>query len=347
LYKIFFNTQFLKAEMWATSNLRQNRRMKGAGWVHVSDKPSILDRILAIWTLFMLFFVTLLYAVLIPLFVYLIWIYKSFVGAIVLFIVTSSPFWASGHWRAFGNTFGFRAWRKYFELRVYKEELFKQSKNVLLCFAPHGLFPLVLPMLSEPTYDIFPEFNERTPNMAIADCMFWTPILSPLLTWLGCISAKKEVMRTHLRYNNVMVLPDGIAGAFHSRREEECVYISKRKGFIRLAIEEGSLLVPIYCFGHSQLYDVYPGHDSWLASISRRFQFSLIWFWGIWWCPPMPHRVPMLVAIGKGIKVVKRTNPTQEEVDAVHEMFVYALKDLYNRHREGVPGYENKELKIL
>ena len=334
--------------MWGSDNLVfRNRRMKnGTGWVHVSESPSFLDRFLAAGTLFMLFFVTLLYTVIVPFIVYLTWVYKSVFGSVFIFVVFSTPFWASGHWRAFGNTFGFRAWRKYFELRVYKEERFNQSKNVLLCYVPHGLFPLVLPMLSEPVYDIFPEFQEQTPSMAVADIMLWTPIIAPLLTWLGCISAKKEVMRTHLRYNNVMVLPDGIAGAFHSQRDEECVYIKKRKGFVRLAIEEGSLLVPIYCFGHSQLYDVYPGHESWIAALSRRLKFSIIWFWGVWWCPPIPHRVPLLVAIGKGIKVKQNPHPTPEQVDDVHKEFIKALKELYDRHRDSVPGYENKELFI-
>lgn len=325
----------------------KNRRMNGSGWVHVSESPCLLDNILAIWTLFMLFFVTLLYAFITPAIIYLAYVYRSICGAIVVFLVFASPFIAHKHWPAFGKTFGFRAWRKYFQLQVYKEECFNQSKNVLLCFLPHGLFPLSLPMLSEPVHDIFPEFKDQTPSTAVANVMFWTPILAPMLTWLGCISASKEVIRTHLRYNNVILLPDGIAGAFHSKREEECVYIKNRRGFVRLAIEEGSLLVPVYCFGHSQLYDVYPGQDSWIARFSRRFQFSLIWFWGVWWCPPMPHRVPMTVVIGKGIRVDKTPDPSPEMVNSVHEQFVRELVSLFDKHKANVPGYENKELKIL
>lgn len=333
--------------MWSRRIYNTRRMNTGTGWVvYENGPPTLKDRVLALFTLFLLFGVTLAYAIITPLIIYLTYTYQSVLGSVVIFAVFLSPFLARQHWPAFGSSFGFKAWRKYFELRVYKEERFQQSKNVLLCYVPHGLFPMVLPMLSDPCHDIFPEFQGQIPNTAIADIMLWTPVIAPILIWLGCISAKKESMRQHLRKNNVMMLPDGIAGAYHSQREEECVYIQKRKGFIRLAIEEGSLLVPIYCFGHSQLYDVYPRHDSWIATLSRKLQFSLILFWGVWWCPPIPHRVPILVAVGKGIHVEKNPNPTQEQVDMVHNEFVKALKQLYHRHQGSVPGYENKELII-
>jgi len=302
---------------------------------------------MALITLFVLFFMTLLYMFLVPLCAYYTYTRQSVVGALLFFGVALSPFMARRPWKALGETNGFEAWRRYFYLRVHKEARFTQSKNVLLCCVPHGLFPLTLPMLSSISNDIFPEFEGRIPRTAVATGLWWSPVLSPLLVWLGCIPARKEEMRHHLKHNTVIVLPDGIAGAFHSQRDEECVYVEQRKGFVKLAIEEGALLVPVYCFGHSQLYDVFPRHDSWLARFSRRIQFSIIWFWGEPWCPPMPRRVPLLVAVGEGIQVMQDSNPTRECIEKVHTLFKQQLGTMYLKHRDQVPGYENKELIIL
>lgn len=284
--------------------------------------------------------------VLTPILLYASW-HNSWALALSL-VIFLSPLLARSHWPRFGETSGFAAWRRYFEFRVLREGgHFSQTKNVLLAFAPHGLFPLALPLMSAPCHEIFPEFEGRIPRTAVASVLLWAPILSPILVWLGCIHASKQSIHEHLREGSVIILPDGIAGAFHSKRTEETLYIEKRHGFIRTALKEGSLLVPVYCFGHSQLYDVYPDEHSFVARLSRRLQFSLIWFWGARWCPPLPRRVPLLVAIGSGIRVEKQENPTHAQVLELHALFKRELLKLYMRHRLEVPGYEKKELKFI
>ena len=320
----------------------------GVGWVHDSSGPlSFKNRFLALWTLFMLFSISLLYMILVPAMCLYTYVYKSVWMGLLFMTIVISPFFARKHWPYIGTTFGFTAWRHYFAFRVYKEERLSRTRNVLLACVPHGLFPLSLTMLSGIAGDVFPEFQGRIPNTAVANVVFMTPILAPILTWLGCVRANKPIMKERLTNNNVIVVPDGIAGTFHSHRKKECVYIEQRKGFVKLAIEHGSLLVPVYCFGHSQMYDVYPKHDSWLARFSRRIRLGIVWFWGVRYCPPLPHRVPMMVVVGKGIEVMQDAHPTQENIDAVHALFKKELIALYEKHRDTVPGYENKELIVL
>lgn len=322
--------------MWPHSVMKVST--EGVGWVHDSSRGGG-THIWALLSLFFFFFLALFYTILIPISLYLVWVYSSLWGGIALLLLFASPLFARSHWPIL---FDFSTWRRYFEIRVHKEERFAQSRNVLLAFVPHGMFPLALPMLSSICNEIFPEFKGQIPRTAVAEKLFWVPLISPLLTWLGCIPAKKEEIQKHLRETNVVIVPDGIAGIFHSKREEECVYIESRRGFIKTAIEQESLLVPVYCFGHSQLYDVYPSHESWLARLSRWLQFSIIWFWGQWWCPPLPHRVPLLVVIGKGIPVKQTSDP-----EYIHLRFKQELTDLYYRHSETVPGYQGKKLIIL
>ncbi len=323
----------------------------GVGFVYISPPATILDSLLARLSLFFLFFTTLLYVVLVPVLVYYAW--YSWWVALLLGTLLSTPLWTwvppstSRGWKAFGQTAGFSSWRRYFEFSVYKEERIPQARNVMMAIAPHGLFPLMLPMMHGVCDEVFPEFEGHIPNTAIADAMFYAPVISPLLRWLHCVSATKEGISRALQTNNCVILPDGIAGAFHSRRDKEQVYIENRHGFIKQAMAQGSMLVPGYCFGHTQLFDVYPSAESLIAALSRRLQFSLVFFIGERWLPPLPRRTPLLLVFGKGIKVEQNANPSPMEVKQVHARYKAALSDLYYEHRNKVPGYEDKELVFV
>jgi hypothetical protein len=328
-----------------------SKNLTGSGLVYANNDEetvSLWIRLVSLATLFTLFSLTLFYLALIPLLIYGALVYSSIVCSVIVFFLLISPFVARSHWPAVGASFGFTAWRRYFALRVWKEAPLGQGRNVLFCMVPHGVFPLSLTLLSGIFDQVFPEFQGRIANTAVASGMLWTPLISPLLIWLGCIPATRNAIKARLRENNVILLPGGIAEAFHSSREEERLYLNVRKGFIKTALQEGSLLVPVYCFGHSQLYTVYPSHDSLIAKWSRRIKFSIIWFWGERWCPPVPLRVPLMVVIGAGIELGPPVaEPTQGQIDALHARFVRAVVDLYYTHRSKVPGYEDKELKIL
>lgn len=314
--------------------------------LYKSRPASLVSNAVACVTLFFIPTLTLLYPVILAASVYAIFAYSSIFGALILGIVLSTPFWHCTHWLDFGKSYAFETWRRYFDFCVYKEADLKQSTNVILAIVPHGLFPLTLPMLSAVCDTVFPEFKGKVPNTAVANAMFWAPIMSPIIKWLGCISANPQAIRLALQTNNCIIVPDGIAGAFHSKRKEETLYIQSRKGFIRLALQEGALLVPVYCFGHTQLYDVYPSPGSWIERFSRWAQFSLIFFIGERWLPSLPLRVPLVMAIGKGIKLGKCVDPPLAMVDLVHADFVKAVKDLYYKHRRIVSGYENKDLIV-
>lgn len=316
--------------------------MKGSHAKKMYQAPPCtwIDTCLARITLGLLFFLTLAYLALVPALLYYGWQWwPSPWVPLVAGVLVSTVGWARGPWRAFGETRGFEAWRRYFQFKVWREEpKFSENSNVLLAVVPHGLFPLSLTLLSGVQSQVFPELSSiRT---AVASGMLWTPLLAPMLQWFGCIPATKgDVTRALQQDGSCILIPDGIAGAFHSDSVEEKVYLKARTGFIRTAIEQGALLVPVYCFGHTQLWDVWPKHDSWIAALSRRFQFSFIWFWGEWWMPPLPRRVPLTMVVGKAIQVEKDPHPSPERVQEVHLQFTQTLSSLYSRYRsEGNAG---------
>lgn len=162
---------------------------------------------------------------------------------------------------------------------------------------------------------------------------------------MGCFPATHENVRSLVRGGSCVLLPDGIAGVFHSNRHREEIYIRARKGFVRLAIQEGANLVPTYCLGHTQLHDVSGGPGSWLMRLSRALRISVILFAGRFGLP-VPHRFPLVLAIGAPIPLERCAEPTDEQVDQVHALFVERLVDLFNR-RKSMVGWENRQVHIV
>ena len=318
------------------------------------------DAVWAVSTLFVFFFLTLVYVLLVPWALWAVFVQGSWIMAAAVTALALTAVWPARYWSGFTHSQMLESWRRWHWLRVWRDEArFGQSSNVLLAMVPHGMFPLGLPMLSSIQDEIFPEFRRSAPAMqgarpqdggiktVVANAILYIPLLALMLKWLNCTYATRTHLEECLATGNAIVIPDGIAGMYHTDCAEERVYLSTRHGFIRAALEQGSLLVPCFWFGHTQLWSIWPKHDSWLAALSRRLRFSLIWFWGFRWMPPLPQRVPLTLVVGRGIACPKTDRPTREQVEAVHKEFTQALSALYYQYRPVVAGWDPKKPLII
>ncbi len=162
---------------------------------------------------------------------------------------------------------------------------------------------------------------------AIASSLFYVPLVGHILRWLGCIEATHANIEhaINVKGQDCFLMADGIAGAFHSNTKREVACIASRKGYFRYRY-----IVPVYFFGHTQLFDyVFPHHQSWLAYQSRRLRYAFIGFW-----PPLPPREHIAVAYGHRVK--------GDEFDASK-----AFTALFNHYKCLVFGYKDKELVIV
>jgi 2-acylglycerol O-acyltransferase 2 len=139
-------------------------------------------------------------------------------------------------------------------------------------------------------------------------------------------------MLAHLRQPgaSLSVIPEGIAGIFLTQSaDKETIFLSKRKGFVKLAIQAGAGkhytilrypilrptiirdplrhekhdlmsvaadIVPVYHLGQSQLLSFWG-----VENISRTWRASVGVFWGAYGLP-LPRRHPMITLVGAPIK---------------------------------------------
>ncbi|KIY98653.1 hypothetical protein MNEG_9310 [Monoraphidium neglectum] len=126
----------------------------------------------------------------------------------------------------------------------------------------------------------------------------------------------------------------------------ERVKLLGRKGFVRVAVEHGADILPVFMFGVSQMMSFGP---PWLMVIGRRLRMSVGLLYGLWGTPvPRPRRMRMAVGppVRVGPPLARGTPEFEARVDAVHAEVVEGLRAVYYRHREAY-GWGDRELLIV
>ena len=137
--------------------------------------------------------------------------------------------------------------------------------------------------------------------------------------------------------------PGGVRECAFLKQGEETVFVRERTGFIRLALQAGAPVVPVFAFGQTSAYSfALPGPPLLPASLVQRVARVLgcmpLLMWGVGGTP-LPHRWAITVVVGRPIGGgAKIDDPSPDLVSATLATYVAELEGLYARHAEkGVP----------
>ena len=176
-----------------------------------------------------------------------------------------------------------------------------------------------------------------------ASVLFLIPVVREILLLLGNVDAGAKTAAFNLKKNrSLLIFVGGEKEQLLTREYEAKVYLRERYGFIKLAMEFGTPLVPMYAFGENEMYHL---SDFLLPArklLQKHLHIGLPLCCGdLFWLPGWPRHRPLDVCIGAPIEVplVARENQTREAVEAVQGTFIAALEALFEREkaRHGVP----------
>eukprot|EP01064_Diplonema_japonicum_P026903 TRINITY_DN3850_c0_g2_i1.p1 TRINITY_DN3850_c0_g2~~TRINITY_DN3850_c0_g2_i1.p1 ORF type:complete len:1333 (+),score=253.11 TRINITY_DN3850_c0_g2_i1:41-4039(+) len=216
--------------------------------------------------------------------------------------------------------------------KTLKEELMAQGP-LLFGFHPHGIYPFTC------VYGcLHSEWQEKvgiTPSVHAASVIFGPPMMRELVMMLGGRDVSRRALDLQLKQGGAALLvPGGQAEMRESSSSSpHMTLVRKHKGFVRLAIQHGASLVPVFSFGEHELMDnIYlPEIQKWFI---RKLGFGYPHFpYGRMFLP-VPRRRKVTLVVGRPIPVTRIEQPTQAEIDAVHLQYYTALKDMFERHKK-------------
>lgn len=110
---------------------------------------------------------------------------------------------------------------------------------------------------------------------------------------------------------------------------------------MRLALQNGVPIIPIYCFGSTKMFRRL--NLPVLERLSHWIRASIVVFYGVWGLP-VPFRQRLLYVIGNPIH--PPVAASEQAVDEMHQQFCDELLRIFDRNKDSY-GWHNKTLKIL
>lgn len=250
----------------------------------------------------------------------------------------------------------------YFPINVVKTADLDPTKNYLFACFPHGVVSAgAIGSFATNALDIYNVYPGLTPYLITLRGHFLIPFFRDLIMALGACSSSVESLLYLLNKdkhqgNCVVLIVGGAAEALDAHPGEYKIILSRRKGFIKVAMQSGAPLVPVISFGEPDVFRPMSNPEN---GFLRKFQDKFRQITGISPIVPIgrgilqysfgvvPLRSPITTVVGAPMSVKKNFEPTEEEVNAVHAEFTERLVQLFHKQKHKyLKNHENVELII-
>lgn len=249
----------------------------------------------------------------------------------------------------------------YFPIKLVKTCEINPKRNYLFASHPHGILCSgAFGSFATDALNVKELFPGLSFSVLTLEVNYRWPILRDLILSLGVCSCKRESMNALLTTKGggkaCVLIPGGAPESLDSHPGSYVVQLKNKKGFIKVALQNGASLVPVFSFGETEIYDQPPNpKGSLLRTIQDKiqavtqiapvpfrgrgiFQYS----WGL-----LPNRRPITVVVGAPINVELVAKPTQQDIDDLHRKYVDAVEELFYKHRDKYALGANHVLVIV
>ncbi|XP_077170298.1 2-acylglycerol O-acyltransferase 2-A-like isoform X2 [Paroedura picta] len=235
------------------------------------------------------------------------------------------------------------------------------KRNYVFGFHPHGVLVAGAfgNFCTEATgfRQLFPGL---TPHLLMLPFWFKVPFFRDYIMSGGLVSSEKASASYLLSREGggqvAVVAVGGPPESLEARPGAFTLQIQNRKGFIKMALQHGAALVPVFSFGENELFNqVSNPEGSFLRTLQERLQKAMglalplfhargvfQYSFGL-----LPFRRPIHTVVGAPILMPKTPNPSLEAIDQWHKTYLEKLVQLFEVHKVqfGVP--EDKHLNLI
>ncbi|XP_067122256.1 LOW QUALITY PROTEIN: 2-acylglycerol O-acyltransferase 2-like [Centruroides vittatus] len=249
--------------------------------------------------------------------------------------------------------------KDYFPVKLVKTAELSPEKNYIVGYHPHGIVCAgAFCNFATEANDFSRVFPGMKPHLLTLEGQFWFPFHRELILATGTCAATKEGIEWLLtkkgKGRTLVLVIGGAAEALDARPGTVTLTLRRRKGFIKMALRHGASLVPSFSFGENDIFKQLENPD---GSFLRKMQNRLTKILGF--SPPifygrgifqynmgyLPFRKEIVTVVGKPIEVEKTENPTDEQIQKLHQAYIESLQQLFDEHKDKY-GYSEGKLII-
>ncbi|XP_014468412.1 PREDICTED: 2-acylglycerol O-acyltransferase 1-like [Dinoponera quadriceps] len=249
------------------------------------------------------------------------------------------------------NNIFWRYFCNYFPIKLVKTVDLDPTKSYLFVCVPHGILStgIVGAFGSDALgcRELFPGLEIRP---IILDQHFKIPIFREYVYSLGaCASSARSIKyllstppSSSFTGRATLLIVGGASESLESLPGTYRTIVKKRKGFIKLALQNGTTLVPVFSFGETNLFtQLYSSEGTFFRRVQHyirkiiglapvvfsgrgffQYSFGLI-----------PKREPITVVVGSPMELPKIAEPTAEQINEHHSKFVQNLIELFETQK--------------
>ena len=233
--------------------------------------------------------------------------------------------WFRGHWM-------FKHIAAYFDLKIIYDDikpLEAIDSRYIFGFHPHGIIPLTIgwACLSDLWSKVFPNIY---PSALASSVLHVVPFTRDLNQMFGGYAVTRTGFLAALkRERSVVFIPGGQYEMIHSSsRIPKVILNTRHRGFIKVALQTGTKLVPVFSFGERTIFDNFPTPVSWQLKAMKILRANIFFLPYGQFLMSIPRQASIRLAIGKPIEVPTVNNPSDELINMLRDHYFTQLLEL-------------------
>ncbi|KAF9256519.1 diacylglycerol acyltransferase [Marasmius fiardii PR-910] len=286
---------------------------------------------------------------------------------------TSQWFRKLSFWRYFAD---------YYPASILKEADLPADRPYVFGYHPHGIIGMgALTTFATEATGFSTAFPGIKPHLLTLASNFKMPIYRDILLAMGICSVSKQSCSNILKAgpgSAITIVVGGAAESLSARPGTADLTLRKRLGFIKVAIQQGADLVPVFSFGENDIYEQMPNEKgTTVFAMQKKFQAMFGWTLplfhgrGLLNCalPPnivfvllihsllsflypdnlglLPYRRQIVVVVGKPIHIKQSDKPQIEDVIQVQKLYIDELTRIWNSYKDQFAKARTRELNIV
>ncbi|TDZ27255.1 Diacylglycerol O-acyltransferase 2A [Colletotrichum spinosum] len=256
----------------------------------------------------------------------------------------------------------------YYPAELHKTHDLPPTRKYIFGYHPHGIISHgAFAAFATNALGFAEQFPGITNSLLTLDNNFRIPLYRDYILAMGVRSVSKESIWNTLSKGGrngegmgraVTIVVGGARESLEAQPGTLRLILKGRKGFIKMALRTGADIVPVLGFGENDLYDqLSPRTHPWVHNfqmfVLRVFKFTLPALHGRgilnYDVGMMPYRRPLNIVVGKPIKVTTAptAQPSQEEIDRLHELYVIELQKIWDTYKEQFAPERKAEFQFI